>query len=508
MNHNLYLLLEERFSTQPNKPCMLDEQGKVLLTYAEIQTQSAEIAAVLVANGMRKGDRLLAQIDKTPLGVSLYLACLRKGFVYIPLNTAYTNSELEYFLEDSQARLLVCAPDRQQTLTPLADAQGIAQVFTSDGNGQGSLLAQCAHHQPDTGIEQVDENEIAAILYTSGTTGAAKGAMLSHKNLSSNLQTLHGLWGWKSDDILLHALPIFHAHGLFVGVNLSLYNASPMIFLPKFRVDPVLDALPSATVFMGVPTFYSRMFASERLSEELCSNIRLFLSGSAPLRPEHFNAFRERTGHSILERYGMTEAGMICSNPLDGERLAGTVGYPLPGVSARVVGKHRELLAPGEIGQLQINGPNVFRGYWRKPQKTLEDLTDDGYFITGDLAMKSVDGRITIVGRDKDLIISGGFNVYPSEIEARIMEVSGVEDTAVFGLPHPDFGECVTAVIVQAPYATVSEAAIKAHLRSVLADFKQPKLILFNEAIPRNAMGKIEKAVLRERHKNSFINAK
>ena len=507
MNHNLYLLFEERFSTQPDKPCMLDEQGQVLLTYAELQNQSAAIAAVLAANSLQKGDRLVAQIDKTPLGVSLYLACLRKGIVYIPLNTAYTSSELEYFLEDSQATLLVCAPDKQETLAPLAEALGIAQIFTADVNGQGSLLAQCLHHQPDTGIEQVDANDIAAILYTSGTTGAAKGAMLSHKNLSSNLQTLHKLWGWQSDDVLLHALPIFHAHGLFVGVHLSLYNASPMIFLRKFSLDPVLNSLPRATVFMGVPTFYSRMLKSERLSAELCAHIRLFLCGSAPLRPEHFNEFKERTGHSILERYGMTEAGMICSNPLDGERIAGSVGYPLPGISARVVGKNADELAPEEIGQLQIQGPNVFRGYWRKPQKTLEDFTDDGYFITGDLAIKSDDGRITIVGRDKDLIISGGFNVYPSEIEARIMEVSGVADTAVFGLPHPDFGESVTAVIVPKASSSVSDTSLQAHLRSVLADFKRPKLILYSDVIPRNAMGKIEKAVLRERYKNSFIDA-
>jgi malonyl-CoA/methylmalonyl-CoA synthetase len=500
LNNNLYQLFEERFSAELDRACMLDEQGKVMLSYRGLQKQSAEIAGVLSNLGIKRGDRVVAQIEKSPLGVALYLACLRKGVIYIPLNTAYTSAELQYFLQDSTAKLLVCDPEKLEALEPLAHQCKIDYVLTAGSDGNGSLLQMCFAQLQDTHIESVDENTVAAILYTSGTTGAAKGAMLTHGNLISNVQTLHQLWGWEGNDILLHALPVFHVHGLFVGVNLSLFNASSMIFLPKFELDQVLDSLPQATVFMGVPTFYSRMLNSERLSTELCASMRLFISGSAPLRPEHFETFQQRTGHSILERYGMTEAGMITSNPLAGRRIPGTVGYTLPGVSARVVSKHEDELGPEEIGQLQIKGPNVFNGYWQKPEKTRQEFTRDGYFRTGDLCTISGDGRITIVGRDKDMIISGGFNIYPSEIESRIMEIAGVTDCAVFGLPHPDFGESVAAVIITEESATVTEQLISTHLSSVLARFKQPKKILFSDALPRNAMGKVQKKILRDRY--------
>lgn len=481
---------------------MLDANNRVIMTFADVEKLSAEIAGVLLANGLVKGDRVVAQIEKSPFNVALYLACLRQGVIFIPLNTAYKSAELEYFLTDSAAKLLVCAPDKLRELQPLARQCGINHVLTADIHGRGSLQKSCSEHTPDRTVRMMAESDVAAILYTSGTTGAAKGAMLTHGNLASNVKALHQIWGWKSEDVLLHTLPIFHAHGLFVGVHLSLFNASSMIFMPRFEPDQVIDLLPEATVFMGVPTFYNRLIMNKRLSPEHCSKIRLFISGSAPLRLEEFEAFRARTGHCILERYGMTEALMITSNPLTGERVPGSVGYPLPGVSVRVVSKSGTELASEEIGQLQIRGPNVFSGYWRNPEKTQEEFTEDGYFRTGDLCTKSNDGRISIVGRDKDMIISGGYNIYPSEIEKRIMEVGGVVDCAVFGLPNADFGECVAAVIVAEKPNAVTVDSVVEHLRTLLAGFKQPRKIFFRDALPRNAMGKVVKAELRAIYEN------
>ncbi len=459
---------------------------------------SGRFANVLADAGVQPGDRVAMQTEKSPEALALYLACLRAGALFLPLNTAYTAAELDYFLGDAEPRVAVCAPDAEAALRAVTETKGIT-LLTLDGAATGTLVARAAKAPEDFASVTRRADDLAAILYTSGTTGRSKGAMLSHGNLLSNAEALIETWRFAASDVLLHALPIFHVHGLFVATNVMLRVGGRMIFLPKFDVDSVLALLPQATAMMGVPTFYTRLLGDERLTREATSHMRLFISGSAPLLAETHRAFEARTGHRILERYGMSETTMSTSNPYDGERRAGTVGLPLPGVELRIVDAESGVDVPqGEIGILEVRGSNVFKGYWRMPEKTADEFREDGFFVTGDMARIDADGYITIVGRAKDLVISGGYNVYPKEVEGEIDGVEGVVESAVIGVPHADFGEGVVAIVVREPGSEIEAGDIMAALHDRLAKFKQPKAIFFMDELPRNTMGKVQKNALRE----------
>ena len=465
---------------------------------------SGRIAIVLAEAGVQPGDRVAMQTEKSAEALALYLACLRTGALFLPLNTAYTTAELDYFLGDAEPRVAVCAPAVEAALRPVADAKGIT-LLTLGGAVSGTLVDRAAEAPEDFATVARRADDLAAILYTSGTTGRSKGAMLSHDNLLSNADALVETWRFTSSDTLLHALPIFHAHGLFVAINVLLRVGGRMIFLPRFDVDTVLAQLPRATTMMGVPTFYGRLLGDARFNREVTRHMRLFVSGSAPLLAETHRAFEARTGHRILERYGMSETTMSTSNPYDGERRAGTVGLPLPGVESRIVDAESGIEVPqGEIGILEVRGPNVFKGYWRMPDKTAEEFREDGFFVTGDMAQIDADGYITIVGRAKDLVISGGYNVYPKEVEGEIDGLEGIAESAVIGVPHPDFGEGVVAVVVRESGSKLEAKDIQAALQDRLAKFKQPKAIFFMGELPRNTMGKVQKNALREMFDDVF----
>jgi len=458
-------------------------------------------AGALSSLGLKPGDRLAAQVEKSPEALALYAACVMAGIVFLPLNTAYTADELEYFISDSEAGAVICGPAAEATVTRIA--KGVP-VLTLDAAGQGSLTDRAAQDNPFCPASRRPD-DVAALLYTSGTTGRSKGAMLSHENLLSNAVALAELWRFTEEDVLLHALPIFHTHGLFVATNVVLASGGSMIFLPKFDADTVIEWLPRATSMMGVPTFYTRLLADDRFTRVLTAKMRLFTSGSAPLLAETHRAFEGRTGHRILERYGMTETNMNTSNPYDGERRAGTVGFPLPGVELKITDPETAAtLADGEPGIIEVRGPNVFQGYWRMPEKTAAELRADGFFITGDIGLVDEDGYLHIVGRAKDLIISGGYNIYPKEIELILDEQPGVLESAVIGVPHPDFGEGVVAVLVARPGERIDEEAIRANISGRLARFKQPKAIEVLEDLPRNTMGKVQKNLLRDRFGSLF----
>jgi malonyl-CoA/methylmalonyl-CoA synthetase len=476
--------------------------GKI--TYADMFARSAQYAGALQKLGVKAGDRVAVQVEKTPDALMLYLGTIRAGGVFLPLNTAYTSAEIGYFVGDAEPAVFVCDPARADVLAGTAQKAG-ARLHTLDQNGEGSLSLLADQMPTDYANRPSEDDDLAAILYTSGTTGRSKGAMLTHGNLASNSQTMVKYWQFTEDDVLLHALPIFHTHGLFVATNCLMMAGGSMLFLPKFDLDQVLAALPNATAMMGVPTFYTRLLASDRFTRDVAAHMRLFISGSAPLSAEVHKEFRERTGHAILERYGMTETNMNTSNPYDGARRPGTVGFPLPGVGLRVVDARtgREL-PDGEVGIIEIKGPNVFLGYWRMPEKTAQEFRADGYFITGDMGRIDEDGYVSIVGRSRDLIISGGFNVYPAEVEALLDELPGVAESAVIGVPHPDFGEAVVAVLAPKPGAELGQDAVQASLNDRLAKFKQPKKVHVLEVLPRNTMGKIQKNVLRERFSDDF----
>ncbi len=471
-------------------------------SHAELHDAVGRCANVLIEAGVEPGDRVTVQVEKSFENVVLYLAVLRAGAVYMPLNTAYTGAELGYFFDDAEPRVLVCDPARHAELEPLAKGANVACTLTLAGDGSGSLTELMGGATADAPIVQRANADLAAIVYTSGTTGRSKGAMLSHGNLFANAATLRKIWGWESGDVLLHALPIYHVHGLFVALHCALLEPSPVLLLPRFDIDAVLASLPQATVLMGVPTFYVRLLADSRFDRAQCAHMRLFISGSAPLLPETFAAFENRTGKRILERYGMTEAGMIASNPLKGERVAGTVGYPLPDVDVRLRSPDGDTVESGGIGVLEIRGPNVFQGYWRQPERTAEEFRD-GWFITGDLASQAADGRISIVGRHKDLIISGGLNIYPREIELELDQLPGIEESAVIGVPHADFGEAVVALVVTRD-DWPGEAAVIAKLRHRLAAFKVPRTVMRIDQLPRNAMGKVQKAILRKHYADAL----
>ncbi|HSS70706.1 MAG TPA: malonyl-CoA synthase [Casimicrobiaceae bacterium] len=495
MNANLYALLRDHFPDEVEQPCVLIPGGRVI-HYDDLDQWSARIANVLVDAGCAPGDRVAVQVEKCWQALALYLACLRAGLVYLPLNTAYKKAELEYFFDDAEPRLIICRPESAGFSAALRPA-GTVLTLSEDG---GTLLERARDAGSAFATVVSAPNDLAAIIYTSGTTGRAKGAMLTHRNLASNALTLVEYWGFTRGDVLLHVLPIYHVHGLFVACHCTLLAGSRMLWLSRFDAKEVIEQMPHATVMMGVPTFYTRLLAEEAFGPRVCETMRLFISGSAPLLAPTFEAFHERTGHAILERYGMSETGMITSNPLDGERSAGSVGLPLPGVSVRVTQEGGARCAPGEVGGIEVKGPNVFPGYWRMPEKTAEDFTADGYFRTGDMGELAPDGYLKIVGRTKDLIISGGLNVYPKEIEDRIDALPGVLETAVIGVPDADLGEAVTAIVVAAPGHTLTEASVIAALKTEIAGFKVPKRVHFATDLPRNAMGKVQKNVLRSRY--------
>ncbi len=461
---NLYALIQARLPVDRARPCLLLPDGREV-SFAMLEQGVGRAAALLRAKGVKPGDRIAAQVEKSVGALMLYLAALQVGAIYAPLNTAYTDAEIDYFINDLEPALVI------RDIRPFA--------------------GESHKYEPDHAIEPRERYDIAAIIYTSGTTGRSKGAMLSHGNLASNAEALIQAWGYTSDDVLLHALPIFHVHGLFISLHCALLTGSPIIWLPKFDDAEVIAALPRATVMMGVPTFYTRLLANSSFTRETAAHMRVFISGSAPLLEGTFAEFEARTSQRILERYGMSEAVIISSNPLDGDRVPGSVGFPLPGVDLRI--------ADGEIGEIEIKGPSVFRGYWRMPERE-GDFTPDGYFRTGDVGRQDADGRVWITGRAKDLIISGGFNVYPKEIEIVLDALPGVTESAVIGVPHHDFGEAVVAIVIgEGEQAAIIDAA-----RAKLAPFKAPKRVVFVKELPRNAMGKVQKAALRETYKNVF----
>ena len=476
-------------------------------SWRDLDRGTAMLANLLASLDLPAGSRVAVQTEKSVEALMLYLAVLRAGLVYLPLNTAYQREEIAYFIGNAEPAVVVCAPKNFGWVSRLAFAAGTTHVFTLGDDRSGSLLQRAATHSDVHAPAKRSADDLAAILYTSGTTGRSKGAMLSHGNLLSNAQVLQRYWGWKEGDVLIHALPIFHVHGLFVASHGALLNGSKMIWLDKFEPKAVLAHLPEATVFMGVPTLYVRLLAEPGLTRAACANMRLFISGSAPLLLETFELFRERSGHTILERYGMSETVMLTSNPYapaDGERRGGTVGFPLPGVGVRVVDDAGAPCPRGEIGNMQVTGPNVFKGYWRMPEKTAEEFTADGWFKTGDVGRIDAHGYVAIVGRSKDLIISGGFNVYPAEIEGTLNDMAGVAESAVIGVPHPDFGEAVVAVVVARPGSLPDANALIAELKSKIANFKVPKRVFIVGELPRNAMGKVQKNLLREAHKGLF----
>ncbi len=502
-NANFFLSLQQGIQASHPKPCISGPDFPEL-TYLELEQLTAQAANLLKKLDLKAGARVLAQTPKTPLAIALYLACLRSGAIYVPLNNGYTTDELDYFIEDTEPDLFVCSPTQREKLDELFAKHNIPSVLELDENGHGSLFDSLKDLSQDHEIEPVDADDIAVIIYTSGTTGKPKGAMLSHGNLDNNARSLYTLWGWQKDDVLIHALPIFHIHGLFVALHAALLGGSTMLFLSRFDAKQIVQLLPQASVLMGVPTFYTRLLQEDALTPSLCLNMRLFVSGSAPLLEETFKEFSERSGHQILERYGMSETGILASNPLDNQRIPGTVGFALPDVAYRVCDDDGNVLSPGSIGTLQVKGPNVFNGYWRNPEKTKQEFKE-GYFITGDLVNEAEDGRISIVGRNKDLIISGGFNVYPKEIELVMDDFETIVESAVVGVNHPDFGEAVIAVVVLAsPDQAFDEQKMINMLKDQLASFKVPKKILIKSELPRNTMGKVQKNLLREEYENLF----
>ena len=505
---NLFVALRDAFPADRDTTAIETADGERLYyTWRDVDRATARIANLLEWLELPPGARVAVQVEKSVEALLLYLAVLRAGYVYLPLNTAYQSAELEYFIGNAEPSVLVCSSKHFSWASQLAFQTGTKHVFTLDDHRTGSLLERAAAHGDEHEPALRTADDLAAILYTSGTTGRSKGAMLTHGNLLSNARTLKNHWGWREGDVLIHALPIFHVHGLFVASHGALLNGSKTIWFSRFAPQPVIERLPQATVFMGVPTMYVRLLAEPAFDREACKNMRLFVSGSAPLLIETFNEFRQRTGHTILERYGMSETIMLTSNPCrpqQGERRGGTVGFPLPGVQLRVRDDKGQLAPRGEIGDIEVKGPNVFKGYWRMPEKTREEFTDDGWFKTGDVGRFDEHGYVVIVGRSKDLIITGGYNVYPAEVEAYLNEMDEVAESAVFGVLHPDYGEGVLAAVVPNPGAKPQPEALMAQLKSRIAGFKVPKQVFIVDELPRNAMGKVQKNTLRERYRDTF----
>jgi malonyl-CoA/methylmalonyl-CoA synthetase len=500
MSDNLIAELKK----QPAGAAFIETVDGRQISYGDALALSGRLANALVACGVEPGDRVAVQVEKSPEAIILYLACLRAGAAYLPLNTGYTLAEMEYFIGDAEPRVVVAAPERRAELTPVAQKHG-AVVETLGVSRDGSILELAMCHPTEFADVAHAPDDLAAILYTSGTTGRSKGAMLTHRNLASNAHALRETWRFTAKDVLLHALPIFHTHGLFVATNVVLTSGASMLFLPKFDPDTIFRLMPRATVLMGVPTFYVRLLQDKRLSPETTKTMRLFVAGSAPLLAETHREWRAATGHAILERYGMTETNMLTSNPYDGERVPGSCGQPLRGVTLRIADPETGVVLPeGEIGMIEVKGPNVFKGYWRMPEKTKAEFRADGFFITGDLGKIGEGGYVYIVGRGKDLVISGGYNVYPKEVETEIDAIPGVLESAVFGVPHKDFGEGVTAAVVKTTSARIADRDVMKALDGRLAKYKLPKAVIFVEALPRNTMGKVLKNELRERYKDIY----
>ncbi len=481
----------------PDSPFLIGPQGSVT-TYAAALRRSSQLANVFRALGVSPGDRIAVQVEKSETALLVYIAALQAGAVFLPLNTAYTPAEVSYFLGDARPHLFICRPDEETAMRALAADIGVPQVMCLDADGRGALADAADAQRSDFDPHPAQPGDLAAILYTSGTTGRSKGAMLSQDNLASNAEMLCDYWRFTREDRLLHALPIFHTHGLFVATNTIICAGAAMIFLPKFDVDELVRLMPQATCLMGVPTFYTRLLAHPGFTADLAAHMRLFISGSAPLSAETHKDFEARTGKAILERYGMTETNMNTSNPYDGQRKAGSVGFPLPGVDLRIADPDSGAPLPqGDVGMIEVRGANVFKGYWQMPEKTAEEFRADGYFMTGDLGFMDDDGYVHISGRAKDLIISGGFNIYPAEVEAVLDAIPGIAESAVIGLPHPDLGEGVVAV-VQSRDPSLTEDAVRAALQNLIARFKQPRCVIFVPELPRNAMGKVQKKQLRD----------
>jgi malonyl-CoA/methylmalonyl-CoA synthetase len=502
-NENLFAALRAAFPSDLNATAVETDNG---LHYAwrDMERATAMLANLLVSLKLPQGARIAVQVEKSVEAMLLYLATLRAGYVFLPLNTAYQSAEIEYFIENAEPAVVVCSKKNFGWVSKIAFKAGTLNVFTLDDDRTGSLLERAAHCSDKHIVAVKQADDLAAILYTSGTTGRSKGAMLSHGNMLSNALVLKDYWGWSTGDVLIHALPIFHVHGLFVALHGALINGSKMIWCAKFEPKFVIQKMPEATVFMGVPTLYVRLLNEPGLDQHAVRNMRLFVAGSAPLLIETFNLWQEKTGHTILERYGMSETAMLTSNPYKGERRGGTVGFALPGVTLRVQDDDGKALGVDAIGDIQVKGPNIFQAYWRMPEKTKEEFTADGFFKTGDVGKIDARGYITIVGRSKDLIISGGYNVYPAEIEGYINDLPGVAESALVGVPHPDFGEVGVAVVIAKPGVTLQANTIISSLKSKLANFKIPKQCFVVTELPRNTMGKVQKNLLREQHKTLF----
>ncbi|MDD0837948.1 malonyl-CoA synthase [Curvibacter sp. HBC61] len=511
-NQNLFVALRAQFPADLDATAVETDNG-LFYTWRDLDHATARMANLLASLNLPAGARVAVQVEKSVEAMVLYLATLRAGYVFLPLNTAYQSAEIEYFIGNAEPSVVVCSSKNFGWVSKIAFSAGTAHVFTLDDDRTGSLLDRAAHFSDQHTPVHSEADDLAAILYTSGTTGRSKGAMLSHGNMLSNAVMLKDYWGWQDGDVLIHALPIFHVHGLFVAIHGALINGSKMIWLAKFDPKLVLRKMPEATVFMGVPTLYVRLLAEPGLTREAASKMRLFIAGSAPLLIETFKEWQDRTGHTILERYGMSETIMLTSNPYTAdarhggatERRGGTVGFPLPGVSLRVQSDDGQALPVGEIGGIQVKGANVFKGYWRMPEKTREEFTADGYFKTGDVGKIDERGYVHIVGRAKDLIISGGYNVYPAEIESYINDMPGVAESALVGVPHPDFGEVGVAVVIAKPGAQVEADTVISALKSQLANFKIPKKCFVVAELPRNTMGKVQKNLLRDQYKTLFV---
>jgi malonyl-CoA/methylmalonyl-CoA synthetase len=515
MTDNLYLALRGAFPEDLSQTAIETADAATLhYSWHDLERGTAMLANLLQSLELPVNARVLVQTEKSVEALMLYLAVLRAGLVYVPLNNAYQASELEYFIGDAEPGVVVCASRNFGWISKIAFRRGARHVFTLDEDRTGSLLQRAAHHSDQQTPATRSADDLASIIYTSGTTGRSKGAMLSHGNLLSNAQVLKALWGWRTTaeggDVLIHALPLFHVHGLFVAVHGALLNGSKMIWFSKFEPRAVTARLPEATVFMGVPTLYVRLLGEATFGADACRRMRLFISGSAPLLAETHRQFEARCGHTILERYGMSETVMLTSNPyVEGtepqrQRVAGTVGFALPGVGVRIRGEGGVACGPDEIGAVEVRGPSIFKGYWRMPEKTAEEFTADGWFKTGDVGQLDVHGRLTLIGRSKDLIITGGYNVYPAEVEGYLNELPGVDESAVIGVAHADFGEAVVAVLVPRAGANVDEAACITALKQRIAGFKVPKRVIVVDQLPRNAMGKVQKALLREQHRALF----
>jgi malonyl-CoA/methylmalonyl-CoA synthetase len=501
---NLYEILRSGFPQDRSQTAIETDTGRTV-SWQQLEEGSARLANLFRSYGIAEDARILIQADKSVEALQVYLGTLQAGYIHLPLNPAYQKDEIAYFMGDARPAIVICAPQCLDWIEPLAKSAGAVACFTLDADGHGTLMEAAAKQSAAAPVAVRQADDIATILYTSGTTGRSKGAMLSHRNLASNARVLKDYWGWQQGDVLIHVLPIFHVHGLFVAINGALLNGSLMLWHAKFDVAKVIECLPRATVFMGVPTLYVRLLADARFNRERVSNMRLFVSGSAPLLIETFREFQERTGLTILERYGMSETVMLTSNPWKGgERRGGTVGLPLPGLTLRVVDADNQAIPAGEIGSIQVKGDNVFQGYWGMPEKTAEEFTANGFFRTGDVGVQSQDGYVTIVGRSKDLIISGGYNVYPAEIEGYLNEMEGVADSAVVGVPHPDFGEVGVALVVPKKGASLDAESLVANLKSRIAGFKVPKRAFVMTELPRNTMGKVQKNLLRDQHANLF----